>query len=65
MALRGRPPRDTRKTNQAKQPAPFFTKTTATPEWTQSNTQQNTQQSQTPTMGVTINKKSTTTEPPP
>ena len=30
-----------------------------------SNVQQNIQQLQTPTMGVTINKKSTTTEPPP
>ena len=34
-------------------------------EWTQSNVQQNIEQLQTPTMGVTINKKSTTTEPPP
>ena len=34
-------------------------------EWTQSNVQQNIEQSQTPTMGGTINKKSTTTEPPP
>ena len=30
-----------------------------------SNVQQNKEQLQTPTMGVTINKKSTTTEPPP
>ena len=30
-----------------------------------SNVQQNIEQLQTPTMGVTINKKSTTTEPPP
>ena len=30
-----------------------------------SNIQQNIEQLQTPTMGVTINKKSTTTEPPP
>ena len=37
----------------------------ATPEWTQSNVQQNIEQLQTPTMGVTITKKSTTTEPPP
>ena len=29
------------------------------------NAQQNIEQLQTPTMGVTINKKSTTTEPPP
>ena len=34
-------------------------------EWIQSNVQQNIEQLQTPTMGVTINKKSTTTEPPP
>ena len=33
--------------------------------WTKSNVQQNIEQLQTPTMGVTINKKSTTTEPPP
>ena len=32
---------------------------------TQSNVQQNIEQLQTHTMGVTINKKSTTTEPPP
>ena len=37
---------------------------TAILEWTQSNVQQNIEQLQTPTMGVTINKKSTTTEPP-
>ena len=34
-------------------------------EWTYSNVQQNIKQLQTPTMGVTINKKSTTTEPLP
>ena len=34
-------------------------------EWTQSNVQQNIEQLQTPTMGATINKKSTTTEQPP
>ena len=33
-------------------------------EWTESNVQQNIEQLQTPKMGVTINKKSTTTEPP-
>ena len=33
--------------------------------WTKSNVQQNIEQLQTPTMGVTINRKSTTTEPPP
>ena len=34
-------------------------------EWTYSNVQPNIEQLQTPTMGVTINKKSTTIEPPP
>ena len=34
-------------------------------QWTQSNAQQNIEQLQNPTMGVTINNKSTTTEPPP
>ena len=34
-------------------------------EWTQSKTQQNIEQLQNPTMGVTINNKSTTTEAPP
>ena len=34
-------------------------------EWTYSNVQQNMEQLQTPTKGVTKNKKSTTTEPPP
>ena len=34
-------------------------------EWTLSNVQQNIEQLKTPTMGVTITKKSTTTEPPP
>ena len=39
---------------------------TAILEWTYSNRQQNTEQLQTPTMGVTKNKKSKiTTEPPP
>ena len=33
-------------------------------EQTKSNVQQNIEQLQTPKMGVTINKKSTTTEPP-
>ena len=33
-------------------------------EWTQSNVQQNIEQLQTPTMGVTINKKSAKTKPP-
>ena len=34
-------------------------------EWTQSNVQQNIEQLQTPTMGVTINRKSTKAEPLP
>ena len=34
-------------------------------EWTQSNAQQNIEQLQNPTIGVTINNESTTTEPPP
>ena len=34
-------------------------------EWTQSNAQENIEQLQNPTMGVTINNESTTTEPPP
>ena len=41
------------------------TKIIAILEWTQSNVQQNIEQLQTPTVRVTINKKSTTTEPPP
>ena len=32
-------------------------------EWAESNVQQNIEQLQTPTIGVTINKKLTTTEP--
>ena len=43
----------------------FPIKMIAIQERTQSNVQQNIEQLQTPTMGVTINKKSTTTEPPP
>ena len=42
----------------------FPIKMIAIPEWTYSNVQQNIELLQTPTMGVTINKKSTTTEPP-
>ena len=34
-------------------------------EWAQSNVQQNREQLKTPTLGVTINNKPTTTEPPP
>ena len=43
----------------------FPTKMISILERTQCNVQQNIEQLQTPTMGVTINKKSTTTEPPP
>ena len=43
----------------------FPSKMIAIIEWTLSNVQQNIEQLQTPTMGVTINEKSTTTEPPP
>ena len=43
----------------------FLIKMIAILEWTYSNVQQNIEQLQTPTMGVTINKKSTTAEPPP
>ena len=38
---------------------------TAILEWTLSNVQQNIEQLHTPTIGKTINKKSTTTEPSP
>ena len=40
----------------------FPIKMIAVLEWTQSNVQQNIVQLQTPSMGVTINKKSTATE---
>ena len=43
----------------------FSIKMIAILKWTYSSVQQNIEQLQTPTMGVTINKKSTTTEPPP
>ena len=51
--------RYTRKTNKAKQ-----SDLVAKLEWTQSNAQQNIEQLWNLTMGVTINNKSTTTEPP-
>ena len=51
-----------RQTKQSNQLSLFLIKMTATPERTQSNVQQNIEQLQTPTMGVTINKKSTTTQ---
>ena len=55
------------KTNKAKQPSLslFPIKMVAKLEWTQSNAQQNIKQLQNPTIGLTINNKSTTTEPPP
>ena len=60
------PSQDTRKTSEVKQPALFFPiKMIAILERTKSNIQQNIEQLQTPTIGVTINKKSTTTEPLP
>ena len=54
------------KTNymRAKQPALFPIKMIAKLQWTQSN-EQNIEQLQNPTIGVTINNESTTTEPPP
>ena len=63
MAPHGRatqPPRDTRKATSSL----FPTKTIAKLEWALSNVQQNIEHLQTPTMGITINKKSITTEPP-
>ena len=42
----------------------FPIKVIAKQEWTQNNAQQNIEQLQNPTMGVTINNDSTTTEPP-
>ena len=52
-------PRDTRKTNLAKQPALSLPiKMIAILEWTYSNVQHNNDQLQTPTMGVPINQKS-------
>ena len=56
-----------RQVKQSKATSSLFpVKMIAILEWTLSNVQQNIEQLQTPTMGVTINKKSTTTtEPPP
>ena len=56
--------RDTRKTNKAKQPALFPINVIAKLEWTQCYAQQNIEELQNPTMGVTINNESATTEPP-
>ena len=50
---------------QSNQLSLFPIKMIAILEWTQSNVQQKIEQLQTPTMRVTINKKSTTTEPSP
>ena len=50
---------------QSKETSSLFPiKMIAKPDWTQSNAQQNKEQPQNPTMGVTINIESTTTEPP-
>ena len=53
-----------RKTKQSKQLSLPF-KMIAKQEWTKSSVQQNKDQLQTPTMGVIINNKPSTTEPPP
>ena len=45
--------------------SPFPIKMIAKLDWTQRNAQQNTEQPQNPTMGVTVNNESATTEPPP
>ena len=55
------PGRQIKQSNQLSFPIKMIAKV----EWTLSIVQQNIEQLQTPTMGVTINKKSTTTEPPP
>ena len=54
------PGRQTKQSKQLSRPIEMIAKL----EWTQSNAQQN-KQLQNPTMGVTINNESTTTEPPP
>ena len=54
------------KDKQSKEASSLFPiKMIAKLEWTQSNAQQNIEQLQNLTMGVTINKESTTTKPPP
>ena len=55
------PGRQTKQSNQLSRPIKMIAKV----EWTQSNAQQNIERLQNPTMGVAINKESTTTEPPP
>ena len=67
MAPRGRaaqPPRDTRKTNKQSNQLSLPHQDECNTRMDIINVQQNKEQIQTPTMGVTINKKSTTTEPP-
>ena len=54
------PGRQTKQSNKLSLPIKMIAKL----EGTYSNVQQNIEQLQTPTMGVTINNKSTTTEPP-
>ena len=54
------PGRQTKQSNRL-----FPLKMLETLEWTQSNVQKSIEQLQNPTMGVTINTKSTATEPPP
>ena len=54
-----------RQIKQSNQLSLFPIKMIAILKWTYSNVQPNIEQLQTPIMGVTINKKSTTTEPPP
>ena len=55
----------TRQAKQSIQLSLFPINMVAKLEWTQSNAQQNIEQLQNPTIGVTINNESTTTEPPP
>ena len=54
-----------RQTKQSNQLSLFPIKMIAKLEWAQNNVQEKIEQLQTPTMGVTINNKSTTTKPPP
>ena len=70
MATRGRvtqQSRDTRKTkkNNKATSSLFSINMIAKLDWTKYNVQQNIEQIHTPTMGVTINNESTTTEPKP
>ena len=68
MALRERaaqPPRDTRKAKKQSNQLSLPHQDDYNTRMDISNIQQNIEQLQTPTMGVTINKKATATEPPP